>query len=69
MLYDNNRLFCLVSNVLCIPDEEMVAEELEVSNITSTFLSISLERLTQTDIDIPSSASYKLLSNDTLITV
>ena len=47
----------------------MVAEELDVSNMTSTFLSISLERLIQTDIDIPSSASYKLLSNDTLITV
>ena len=47
----------------------MVAEELDVSNMTSTFLSISLERLTQIDVDIPSSASYKLLSNDALTTV
>ena len=42
-----------------------VAESLNVVRVTSTFLSMSLETLTQTNTDNPSSTLYELLCKDT----
>ena len=48
-----------------VPDAVILDESLDVVRLTKTFLSISLERLIQTETIIPSATSYVPLSKET----